>query len=172
MPKQRLITMGLLSKYPLKSSVLQKFLNAKISTRYTEYEKMHMVALWFTPELPQSWMRYQFEQYGADPEMTLMRLRRQAYKSPWKEKFKHIGQQNPIFIGQPEVERYYARRPPGQSGWHPSWVIPVIQDHIKQGMTMVAISEKYGIPYSSVKHLVSRRSVFQPNVRNKKPYFS
>lgn len=164
MPAKRLMAMGLLSKYPDKSSVLSRFLTGKPRRHYTEYEIQHMVALYYTPELPKSWIAWQFESRGYDPEYVMKNLRRTIHYNGRKEKWKHLGPQNVPFIGQPEVQRYYDRRDPRATRiWHPNWALAVFNDHLKQGMNLREISEMYNISYVSLRGVI-HRSIFDPHV--------
>lgn len=154
--------MGLLSEHPRQSAVLRKFLNNKVGgKRYTPLDKINMIALWFTPQLPKSWICAQFETLGMDPAIARKRITWIVKRSDY-HKWKHLGQENILHIGQPEVQRYFDRKPKHLRNTHvPIWAIPIFQDHIKQGMTQKAIAEKYGIALSTLK-LSIKRSIFAP----------
>lgn len=157
MPSKRLLAMGLLSKYPKKSWVLKRFLNRKKGIKYTDAEKSHITALMFTPHLPASWIEYQLQQYGEDkPEHALRSLKSIAYKPENRERWEHLGKENLMFIGQPEVEYFYLRRNPNKRVFHPSWAIPIIADHIKEGMSGPAIARKYNIHHNQVYSMLKR----------------
>lgn len=167
MPKDRLLTMGLLSKYPKKSWILKHFLDPNDRRYYSDAEKMHMAALWFTPELPKSWIKHQFQTYSdRNPDHLMQYVNVQAYRN--KEKYGHLGQQNILFIGQPEVERYYLRRPPQLKAYHPSWAVPIFNDHVKSGMTIADIARKYGCPYLGV-YRAMQKSIFESHQKNPNP---
>lgn len=167
MPKPRLLTMGLLDKYPLKSKTMTRFLNAHSGIRYTDAEKQNMVALWFMPELPHSWVAYQFEARGYDPEWAMNKLRQIVYKRA-KPEWRELGQRNVLMIGQPEVERYYERRNPNMSMWHPSWAIPIFNENLKQGMSQRQVAAKYGMQTSSLEKVL-KRGMFAPHTQRIPP---
>jgi hypothetical protein len=165
MPKAQLLSCGLLTEHPLKSSVFQKLLAAKPNVRLTEREKMHIVALYWTPELPKSWIEEQFRRYGAAaPQHVLRRLRRIAYHPKWRAKWQHLGPKNVEFIGQKEVEIFYNRRIEGKQIFHPSWALPVLLDERKRGLTIPQICEKYKLHRRTLEKL-KRRSIFDQPFR-------
>lgn len=157
MPSKRLLTMGLLSKYPAKSPILKKFMTNIVGRKYTDYERMHMTALWWTPGLNTTWTQYQFERLGhPKPQDAMRRLRGVAYNPRNRERWEHLGELNVQFITQPEVERFLLRRNMEIRGYYPSWVLPVLNDHRKDGWTMKQISEHYKLPFRTVENLLNR----------------
>lgn len=163
---KRLLCMGLLSKVPMRSKVLQRFFDRTNPRWYTDAEKAHMLGLWFLPGLSERWIEHQFKTLA--PELKsdhLMReLRRHAYNPKNRERWEYLGQNNVQFLLQPEVERYFLRRPPGHT-YVPFWALPVINDHRKQGWTLNAIAKHYNI-HRSLVELILKRSMFDPYVTN------
>lgn len=165
MPSERLILCGLLSKYPKKSWVFQKIINPRQGVSYTDAEKMHIVGLMFTPELPKSWIWHQFKPFAKTSERNFMlRLRRVAYNHHNRERWGHIGQRNLMHIGQPEVLRYYQRSDPDRYFWHPNWAIPHLVQHVKDGMKMTEIEAMYGLPANTMQKL-RRRNIMLPHTK-------
>lgn len=159
------MAMGLLSEYPHMSPTFRKF-TARTTRKphYTDRNKMHMVALYWTPELSRNWIRYQFEQAGMDGPWAMKNLRKYAYNHENRRRWEHLGQQNILFIGQPEVQRYFERRKTYTR--IPSWAIPIFNDHRKQGMSLQAIADKYGIDRPKMTAAM-RRSMFEPVIMQK-----
>ena len=163
MPSKRLLAMGLLSKYPLKSSVLKKFIHPNRGMNYTDYEKMHITALYFTPGISPIWLGYQFQKLGLYPVTALSRMRKMAYRTENRSRWEHLGQENLLFIGQPEVERYFLRRDITRRVNIPNWVLPIFNDHIKQGWTQVKIAKTYKLNKYTVFKTLKYRSMFVPH---------
>lgn len=162
MPSQRLLTMGLLSKHPSKSSVLKRFTAppGPYTRRYTDYEKMHMVALWYTPGLSKTWIFEQFAKYGLSQKAVMDRMMRIVHDKKNRAKWEHLGQRNILFIGQPEVERYFARSENPRLKV-PNWALPILNDEIKRGLTQTDVAHKYGLSRLTVRRCLNR-SMFEP----------
>ena len=159
MPSPRLLLCGLLSKYPEKSSVFQKIITIGRGQRYTDAEKMHIVAMMWTPELPLRWIWHQFEPHiSSKKDHFMARLRRIQYHPEYRSRWEHLGEQNIQFIGQPEVERYYLRRPPGKTTY-PFWAVPVLRQHVKGGMKQAEVDRMYNLPYKATSKIM-RKSIF------------
>lgn len=164
MPKAQLLSCGLLTEYPTKSSVFNKLVAGKPHVRLTKREKMHIVALYWTPELPKSWIEHQFRQAGASKRI-MGRLRKIAYDPRYRSRWEHLGPKNVGFIGQKEVEIFYNRRIEGQRIYHPSWAVPVLRDEKKRGLTVPQICQKYKIHRRALEKLMKRSmfsEVFRP----------
>lgn len=160
----RLLCMGLLSGQPLKSKVLQHFLEPGRGKKYSDSEKAHMVGLWWMPGLPHNWIRHQLATLAPDrnTEHLIRYIKTQAYNPENRRRWEYLGEQNVTYIGQPEVERYFHRRKRGNTRiFVPFWALPVINDHLKQGWTMVKIAKHYDIHMSLVQRM-KKRSMFHP----------
>lgn len=129
---------------------------------------MHMVAAWWTPELPESWIKYQFDRLGGDGEKCILTVKRYAYNKECRARWQHLGQQNLLFMGHDEVIRYYHRRNKNKNAWHPNWALPVMADLIKSGMTYEAVGELLqGFNKTQIWLLVNRRNMFEPHLKYK-----
>lgn len=160
--RSRLMTLGLLSKYPMRSKTLQRFV-ARRGPHYTTAQKAQMVALYWTPELPRNWTRFQFEQLGMNGEDAMRSLRMYAYDPDLRARYSHLGQENLLHIGQPEVQRFYDRRDKSKKRcWHPTWAMPIMNDHLKQGMTTTAIARKYDVDRFGLMRAM-KRGIFTPH---------
>ena len=137
---------------------MRRFAGAKMGIKYTDYELMHMVALYHTPYLSKEWIRDQFVQRGLDPREDMRRFAYLACK--YRDRWKHLGERNLKFIGQPEVERYFTRST--RKLKIPPWALPIFNDHVKQGMTQKAIAVKYGLSRKAINECINRRSMFDP----------
>ena len=169
MPSKRLMAMGLLSKYPAKSSIVQKVMIRGLNKpNYTKYEIAHMVAVYFMPGLPRHWLLYQFERLGSENPMACYKtVQRIAYKH--RDKYIHLAHENVLFMGHDEIERFYLRRNPRTKASHPSWAIGYFGDMVKKGMKLREIAEKLNLPMNSVKYALYDRSMFTDNTRNPNP---
>jgi hypothetical protein len=163
MPSRRLLLMGLLSKYPNRSSVLQKFATNTVGSKYSDFEKMHITATQFTPGMTKAWLGFQFEQLGMDEQKALRKMRMIAYAPKNRARWEHLGQENVLHIGPVEVERYFLRRNPHRGVYIPNWALPVFNDDLKRGMSKTAVAEKYGL-YRATLYSALRRSMFDPPV--------
>ena len=150
--------MGLLSKIPTRSKVLQRFLKRN-GKNYTDYQKMHMTALYHTPGISKHWIADQFESYGMNPKRAMETLGKIACNDKNKERWAHLGEQNIQFLGPDEFERYMVRAK--RRTIVPHWAIPIINDHVKQGMTHKQIGEKYGMDRLRVTKILGSRSMFE-----------
>jgi hypothetical protein len=154
--------MGMLNKHPLKSLVFKRFCTPT-KTPYTEDQKKHAVALYWTPELPRSWIRWQFEQHSErNPDHIMQTIKNFAYNPYYREKWGHLGAENLKYIGLAEVDAFYARFKPGARKRLPSWAIMVINDLIKQGWTKKAIARRFGLGYEQFVVTLRRKSIFDP----------
>lgn len=163
MPKGRLLMMGLLSKQPQKSSILKSFASADPKRRYTEYEKMHITALYFTPEISRKWLGYQFEKLGMDPVSAIRKLRRVAYVPKNKYRWEHLGAKNLKYIGTEEAVRYGQRRRPGTILRMTSWMLMAARDLKKQGHSLPKIAEMMGVSYLGLYLRMRDSSIFDFN---------
>jgi hypothetical protein len=171
MDRNRLVLCGLLSKEPQRSQVVKR-INNPTNRKFTAAQRMHIVATHFTPELPRSWVYYQFERLGGDRVAAQRVFERIAYQEPAKSKYKFLAANNLQFIGHAETERYYLRRNPDKGVAHPSWVLPYFLDARKQGKTLRQIGETLELTDNQVKHVVYElcpRGIFRPNVKNPNP---
>jgi len=154
--------MGMLNKYPHKSTVFKRFC-WKSNSAYTEDQKKHAVALFWTPELPKSWIRWQFEAAGCDnPDRAMHRMTVIAYNPYYREKWGHLGAENLKYIGYEEVNNFYARFKPGARKRLPSWAIMVMNDLLKKGWTKKAIARQFGLGYEQFVITLNRKSIFDP----------
>lgn len=171
MPSDRLLVCGLLSKYPTKSTVFQKINNPKKGMRYTDAEKMHITAMMWTPDLPKSWIWWQFQPYCKTSERKFMqRMRNICYNHRNRARWEHLGMQNIQYIGQPEVMRYYERANPNRQLRHPSWAVAQLVQHMKEGMKMVEIERMYGLPFRTMSKLRARGSMKFHGRRGSRPF--
>lgn len=167
MPSKRLLTMGLLDQYPTKSRILTRFVTNG-GKWFSPAQIQSMVALYHTPGIPKSWMEYQFDQHGLPPRKSMKKLRRFALNPEYRAKWQHLGDENITMIGQPEVERFYARRNPNKEAALPAWAVAIFLDHQKQGMSRAAIAAKYNLSPGSLKHAM-KRGIFVPLKRQHPP---
>ncbi len=158
MPKKQLLAMGLLSKIPTRSKVLQRFIKRK-GKHYTDRQKMHMTALYHTPGISKSWMADQFESYGMNPKRAMETVGRVACAPKNKARWGHLGQQNIQFLGPDELQRYISRAK--RKVIIPPWAIPILNDHVKQGMKQADIARKYGISAGGLNVILKTRSMFE-----------
>lgn len=154
----KLYAMGLLSDRPERRKVFQKFVSNDSRKRYSGFDQKEIVGLYFTPDLPRSWIAYQFERLGYDPEKMMRRLRFTALRH--KHKWKHVGPDNVMFIGEAEVERFYARKNPASNNTFPPWAIAVFRAQRKRGVTLKAIADKHGFHYKYLGRKMSK-SIFE-----------
>ncbi len=169
--RNRLILCGMLNKQPLRSKVMRRLLSGSYA-HFTPAQRMHIVATRFTPELPFSWICYQFERHGGSALAGEKIFNRVAYQQPGRSKYEWLGVNNLQFIGHEEIERYYLRRDPNKWATHPSWALPYFLDARKQGKTLRQIGEALELTDNQVKHVVYElcpRGIFRPNVRNPNP---
>ena len=173
MPKRRLLVAGLLSDYPLRSPVFQKMLNREGTRhRWTDAQKMHVTALYWTPGLSNRWVTYQLERFGcSSPEHRFTKLRKLAAKPENRSRWEHLGQENLLYITKREVFNYYKYHPPGIL-WHPSWALLIFQDYRKQGKSVSEIARMHGIDDGVLRDTLKRRSLFKPHARNPNPIIS
>jgi len=166
--RNRLVLCGLLDKYPTMSSVTRRILTPS-THRYTAAQRMHIVATYWTPELPRSWVFYQFERMGGSFTAAKKVFEHQAYQEPGRSKYSFLGTNNLAFIGHEEIERYYLRRDRNAIMSHPSWAIPYFNDARKQGVKLQEIADRLELTMNQVKHMVydvAPRGIFRPNVKN------
>lgn len=163
MPKNRLLLCGLLSKVPMRSTILRRMVSPRSGIPYTDFQKMHMTAMFHTPELSKNWISYQFEKYGCNPENKMRDIRRIAQNPENRERWAHLGARNLIFIGHDEVVRYFHRRGSMKGLDYPSWCIPIINDMLKKGMRGYEIEKYLNLPSGTVSML--RHRSIMPRVK-------
>ena len=171
MDRRRLVLCSLLGPQPQKSAVVRRILEPS-RVPFTPAQRMHIVATYWTPELPRSWIFYQFERLGGDYTRAQKIFEKIAYEQPGRDKYSFLGTNNLQFLGHEEIERYYLRRKPNFGIQHPSWVIPYFNDCIKRGDKLREIAERLELTLNQVKHVVydvCPRGMFQPNQRNLNP---
>lgn len=170
--QNRLILCGLLGEMPRRSNVVQRLLKPS-QKNYTAAQQMHIAATYWTPELPRSWIWYQFERMGhPNPSYIKERFVHFAYKKDCREKYTSVGLNNLQFIGNEEIERYYLRRDPRLRVTHPSWAIPYFNDKIKQGWKHREIAERLEFTYDQINYIIHTlcpKGMFKSNIRNPNP---
>lgn len=121
---------------------------------------MHAVALYWFPELPRSWVRYQFEKGGAPNAMKA--VEKFAYNPYYRQKYEHLARENLKFIGLAEVDAFYERYPPNMRRRLPSWAIIIANDLIKKGHTRKDIAKRWGLQYEQFITTLKTRNIFFP----------
>jgi hypothetical protein len=131
---------------------LRKFLrDGKGSTRaYTEEERMHATAIYFTPELPRTWIAYQFAKRGLNSDKYMVRFRKIALNPKNPPHWRELGIRNLQFIGPEELLYYYQRSNPNKQHTHPSWAIAIFNELVKQGRTQRSIEAEYGLKPTTI----------------------
>lgn len=159
----RLLVCGLLSKYPLKSTIVLRFVKKRRANKHwTLEEKKQVTALFWTPGLKKTWIAYQFEKHGCNPIYVMDTITKIACNPENRRRWEHLGKQNILYITQEHVMRYYQRRDPRKKLNHPHWALPFFYDHKKAGMTERQIEKMYGLTFQSIDYLIRRKSLFEP----------